>query len=239
MRISWTRRLTGVAGLVAVTWLVAESGVSAAPKDAADPAVEADLAFLKAGLEKDLAGKEKRAVPTLKAAAMNLALAGSADLREQAVKVAAAIGKKDYAGAKALAAKLSPAAGSHGDPAKLIDAGKYDLAEVMSAYRAEKVGGMNLDKDIKAISKGTSKDAKLAATVAARTALLAEYTAALPAEKAAANDAGKKKWEALSKDQLEAAKGLAAAAAAGGPDLAKKATALDASCTACHNQFRD
>ena len=236
MRTPWTRRLAGVAGLVAMTWLVAASGVTAADKDAIDPALAADIAFLKAGLEKDLTGKEKRAVPTLKAAAMNLALAGSADLRDQALKVAAAIGKKDYAGAKALAAKLTPAAGSHGDPAKLIEAGKYDLAEVMSTYRAEKVGGMNLEKDIK--SKG-KVDAKQAAVIAARTMLLAEYTAALPVEKAAANDAGKKKWEGLSKEQLKAAKELADDAAKGGKDLAKKLTALDATCVACHNQFRD
>jgi hypothetical protein len=218
-----------------MTGLIVMGGAVAAP-DTPEEVLAADIEFLKAGLEKDLAGKERRAVPTLKAAAMNLALAGSEELREQALKIAIAIGKKEYTEAKALAATLTPKSGKPGDPVKLIELGKYDLDEVMSAYRAEKVGGMNLEKDIKAKTK---TDAKLAALIAARTALLAQYTAALPAEKAAANEAGKKKWEALSMDQLKAAKELAEEAAKNGKDLANKLTALDATCVNCHNQYRD
>lgn len=235
MRTPLTRRLAGVAGLLAATaWLAADADLAAAPKDA-ESAVAADIAFLQKGLAKT---PEKRAVPTLKAAAMNLALAGSADLRKQALKVAEAIGKKDFAAAKTAAAKLTPAAGDGGDAAKLAAAGKYDISEVMSAYRAEKVGGMNLEKDIKTAAK---KDAKLAAVVAARSALLADYTAALPVDKAAGNDANKKKWEGLSQDQLKASKEVLDEAAKGSasPALAKKVSALEATCTACHNQFRD
>jgi hypothetical protein len=238
----WIRRLAGVAGLLAVVGLVAGPDVTAAPKDDADviaKAIEADIAFLQKGLEK---APEKRALPTLKAAALNLALNGSGELREGALKVAEAVGKKDFAAAKATAAKFTPAAGEKGDPAKLAATAKYELADVMSAYRAEKVGGMNLEKDIKAQSKKAT-DPKLAEVIAGRSIALADYTLVLPSEKAAANPGNKTKWEEYSKGQIKAAQEVAAEAAKGAAAdkavLAKKMAALDASCVACHNEFRD
>lgn len=238
MRTPWIRLSTGAAGFLAMAWLAAAGITAAADADASTAkAIEADIAFLKKGLEKT---PEKRAVPTLKAAAMNLALVGSGDLREQALKVAEAITKKDYTAAKTAADKLPAAAGTKGDAAKLAAAANYDLAEVMSAYRADKVGGMNIEKDIKTNGK---KDAKVAELAAVRSLLIAEYTLALPTDKAAANDAGKKKWEAFTRDQIKAAAEVAAEAAKGDAAdkaaLTKKLAALDASCVACHNDFRD
>ena len=111
MRTQWFRRLAGVAGLFAMAWLAAGPSVTAADVDTSGTSpnvIEADIAYLQKALEKT---PEKRAVPTLRAAAMNLALAGSGDLRDQALKVADAVAKKDYAGAKAAAAKLTPGSG--------------------------------------------------------------------------------------------------------------------------------
>jgi cytochrome c556 len=73
--------------------------------------------------------------------------------------------------------------------------------------------------------------------------LVSHYTLKMPAERATANPSNQKKWEGYSNDTQKLASEIAAEAAKGaGADagaLAKKLKALDASCTACHNEFRD
>ncbi len=246
----WIRRSAGGAGLLAAAWLtVAATGSAADDKGQLPPAVakgmvEKDIAFLQKGLSKT---PEKRAVPTLKATAMLIALYAQDNqqggLRDQALKVAEAIAKKDYAGAKAAAdgLKAAPGGGS-GGAVKLADQAKFDIAELMSTFRNATVGGRNMEKDIRAQAKSVT-DPTLVGEMAARTVLICQYAHQMPAEKASANPANLKKWAGYTDDTAKLAREIADEAAKGAGAnkgvLSKKLKALDASCTACHNDFRD
>ena len=219
----------------------------ALPEGSANQLIESDIAFLKKGLSKE---PEKRAVPTLKAAAMMIALNAQnnlegkdgdkmAAIRAQALTVAAAIAKKDYAGAKAAVDGFDTAKGGDKKPLKLSELHKFDLAELMSQFRAGKVGGRNIEADLKDQGKKVT-DAKLVAELGARVANIAQFTAEFPAEKAVG--AKKKAWDDLSKEMKKLGEDVAAEAAKGAKadtaGLAKKVQAINANCTACHNEFR-
>lgn len=246
MRNLWIRRLTATAGLFAAAWLAAAPTGSAAddlPPAVAKGLVERDIAYLQKELSKT---PEKRAVPTLKAAAMLIALyaqdTGQGELRDQALKVAGALAKKDFAGAKTAAAGLKPGAAGKVAPVSLHEQHNFDLAELMSTYRNATVGGRNVEKDIRTQAKSVT-DPTLVGDIGARVVLISHYTLKMPAERASANPANLKKWEGYSNGTQKLATEIAAEAGKGaGADkaaLAKKLKALDASCTACHNEFRD
>lgn len=255
MRIQWIRRLAGGAGLFAAAWLAVgsvDSGYAAdpLPPEVTGKLVEADIALL----QKKLATKPaKRAEGSLKAVAMMIALyadqnASGKDaekmiaLRSQALKVAEAIAKKDFAAAKTAAEGLSKPSGGDKKAIKLHEQAKFDIAEVMSPFRAATVDGLNIEKDIRAQAKGVT-DVKLVGDLAAHTTLLGEYTLLLPVEKATANAANKKKWDDYTNDMLKLSRDIAAEAAKGAKadkaGLKSKLSKLDGSCTACHNDFRD
>jgi hypothetical protein len=244
VRNLWIRRLTASAGLLAAAWLsVAPTGSAAdtkLPPDVANGLIEREIAYLQKELAKT---PEKRAVPTLKTTAMLIALhaqnSGQGELRDQALKVAEALTKKDYAGAKTTVAGLKPGAAGKADAIALHEKHNFDLAELMSVYRNSTVGGRNMEKDIRTQAKKVT-DPKLLADLGARIVLVSHYTLKMPAEKASANAANKKKWDGYSNDTEKLAAEIATEAAKGdGAGLAKKLKALDASCTACHNEFRD
>jgi hypothetical protein len=245
------RRLAGGAGLFAAAWLIAAATETTAadtvtlPAGVAQKAVGADIAFLQKGLSKT---PQKREVPTLKAVAMLLALHGQnnlsdpkmAALRDQALKVGAAVAQKNYAAAKAEAGKLaSPPAAASSAPVKLAEQNKFDLAELMSMFRNERVGGLNIEKDIRAQAKKVT-DVDAAGVIGVRCADAAVYAVQLPPSDAVG--AKKKQWDDWCAEMkklgeevaAEAGKGASADKAA----LAKKFSALDANCTACHNVFR-
>lgn len=244
MRTSWTRRLAGAAGLFAAAcWLTAAGTPTVAKDDVPDPVLKALIEKDVAYLQKALSGKvEKRAVNTVKATAMLVAAyaqkSGNGALQDQALAVAAAVGKKDFAGAKAAAAKLSGAAG--GSPKAVALQEKTNLDEIMSTYRNGTVGGLNMEKDIRAQGKKLS-DVKLAAELGARSAVIADY--ALKLAPADANGTKKKQWDDWCKEMAALGADVAAEAGKGaGADKAaveKKLKALDANCTACHNVFRN
>jgi hypothetical protein len=243
VRTQWFRRLAGVAGLLAGVWLAtAASADSPVPDPIAGKLTEANIAYLQKGLEKM---PEKPMIPTLKAVAMMIALhadgKGDAALRDQALKVADAIAKKDFAAAKTEAGLLNNPPKSSKKDVKLHEQAKFELAEVMSVYR-NSPRGLNIEKDIRAQAKGVT-DVKLVGDLAAHTLLTGEYTLKLPAENAAANAANKKKWDNYTNDMNKIAKEVADEAAKGAKaDKAKLKTGLgklDASCTNCHNDFRE
>lgn len=247
MRNLWIRRLSASAGLLAAAWLsVAPTGSAAddkLPPDVANGLIERDIGYLQKELAKT---PEKRAVPTLKTTAMLIALhaqnTGQAGLQDQALKVAEALSKKDYAGAKTAAAGLKPGAAGKADAVNLHEKYEFDLAELMSAYRNATVGGLNMEKDIRTQAKSVT-DPKKVGEIGARIVLVSHYTLKMPAEKAAANPSNRKKWDGYSNDTQKLAAEIATEAGKGaGADkaaLSKKLKALDASCTACHNEFRD
>jgi len=249
VRNLWTRRIVGA---TAVVGLAAWSLGAANPLPEGNGVAAADIAFLQKGLSKQPIPRE---VPTLKAVAMLVALnaqnqmdgkdgAKMAGLRDAALAVADAVGKKDFATAKAAAAALAEAKPvSDAKPVKLdelVTAHKFDLDQLMSSFRKGTVGGLNLEADVKAQSKAVT-DPKAAAVVAGRVALIGEYTLALPPE--AIDAAKKKQWDAWSKEMTTLATDLSAEAAKGAAaDKAKMAKGfrnLDANCNACHTVFRN
>jgi hypothetical protein len=244
-----TRRLFGAAALLGLAAL-------ALPTDAADPIAGADKVltsdakFLEKGLEKS--PPEKRAIPTLKAVAMMIALnaqnqAGGKDAalkageRDAALAVAAALAAKDYPAAKEAAAKISaPLPAKDAKPVDLAKMHKFDLAEVMSTFRKARVGGLGLEDDVRAFSKGV-KDPEAAALAGGRIALIGHYTLALPPD--INNPAQKAQWEKWSKEMTKLGEEAAAEGAKGATaDNAKLATTfknLDINCNACHTAFRN
>ena len=260
MRNQWIRRLAGGTGLLAAACLAVAGTGSAAegdlPEGLADKVIAAQVAYL----QKELAvpKPEKQVVPSIKATAMLLALAAQnnaagkdaakmAALRDQALKVAELVSRKDYAGAKKAAAALSgPPAGSGGKgPVELHKQHGFELHELMSVFRqyetrTRKLGGWDLEKDVKDIArKKKDADPARAAEIGAWAVLIGQYTLHLPNEE---GQAKKKDWDRYTNEMIQIGRDLAESAAKGKADkaaLQKKVFALDANCNACHGEFRD
>jgi hypothetical protein len=244
------RLLAGGTALVAGLWfLTAATAAPTLPKDTLKKVVEADIAALQKYIETCAADPKdaKRFGPTTRAQAMMLAMyaeaAGDAALRDEALKVAAVLDKKDWKAAGDLAKKLAFKAGA--GPLKSGDLHtkhKFALDEVMSPFRGGTVGGMNIEKDLRALrDKKVEIDPAAVELLAARIAVLSEYASHMPNEKAT----GKKKdqWVKLSKDSIDQSAKLAAEAGKGkganAAAIVKLATQIDRQCADCHKEFRD
>jgi hypothetical protein len=238
------RLAAGGTALTAGLWLLAFATAAPPelPKDSYKKAIEAEIAAIQKNLNGGM--PDKRAANTIRGQAMMLAVYGEAtkntDLTAQALRVAEAMAKKDWTGADKEAKKLAspPQEGTVKGP--LEAQAKFDLDAAMSAFRLGKVGGLNIEADIRAAAKGGPVDAKAAELLAVRTAAIASYAIHYPNEKAA-SPANKGKWEKLSKEMMSLSKDIAEEAGKGGDQ--KKLTGLfkrlDANCTNCHNDFRD
>ena len=252
MRNLWIRRLVGGAGLLAAAWLTVAADDAAAqdalPPDIADAVIKADIAML----QKDLPKADKVKMYALKGTAMMIALYGQknadgpngdkmAALRDQALKVAAAIGKKDAKGAKAAADALSNSTGGDKKPVDVVKQHDFDIAEAMSPFK-KAPRGQNLEADIKAQAKNVT-DVKLAGALGVRSALYGEFAAAMkPTDRAKPGSAEERLWDTSAKDMISLGREIAAEAAKGAKadkaTLKAKLTKLDAACTACHNEFK-
>jgi hypothetical protein len=243
VRNTWIRRLVGATALLGViAWSL--------PTEAANPLPEsngtlaADIAFLQKGLGKE---PQKREIPTLKAVAMLIALNAQNQggekmlgLRDAALSVAAAIAKKDFAGAKTAAEGLSsPKAGTDKKALKLHELHGLDLDSVMSSFRKGTVGGLNLEADVRTQAKGVT-DVKAAGIIGGRVALIGDYTLLLPPD--LGDKAKKDQWAKWSQEMTDLGHDIAKESAKGDKankaDLAKKFKALDVNCNACHTVFR-
>jgi len=251
-------KLTTQRALAAALALTAAGGLLLSPTAAKDPLPEgtnakviaADIEFLTTGFD----AKPTRAgtLAALKSGAMLLALSAQngmdgkdADkmtaLRDQALKVAGAIAAKKTADAATATAGLASAKGGDKKPLKLHEQAKFDLAELMGAYRSSKAGSLNIEADLKAAEKGT-KGPDVVEVQAARVALIAQYSLDMPPS-GAESGAKRKQWDELAQESMklgleasaEAAKGAKADAA----KLKKALGAINANCAACHSKFRD
>lgn len=244
MLTRWIRRSAGLAGLLAAAALVAPPAASKAadplPPGQSKKLIDADIAYLKKGLAKK---PDKPVVNTLHGVAMLLAMeaqnTGEAGLRDQALKVADALSKTDFAAAKAAADGLSNPPKGDAKDVKLHEKGGVDINVIMGPMR-NAPRGLNIEKDLKAQSKKVT-DVKLVADLASRSALIAEYTALLPATEATGGEK-KKIWTDSTEDMRKLSREIAAEAAKGDKadkaGLQKKLVALDTACTACHNTFK-
>ncbi|MBX9626849.1 MAG: cytochrome c, partial [Gemmataceae bacterium] len=207
------------------------------PAASAKKAAAADVAALQEKLDAIAAdpAKTKGAVRTARALALTLAAYGD-EGKAAAGSVLEALHGKTPDAKKALEAlKAGKGGGALGD--------KHDLEDVMSPFRAAKVGGLNIEKDLKDGAKTGKLAAADAEVLGARCVALAEYTLKMPNDKAKTSPAMTKNWEKWTKDMAAAGKAVADEAGKGDKADAKKLTAalkkLDSSCTNCHNQFRD
>jgi hypothetical protein len=256
------RTLVGCAALAAGLWAITAAAtagdVPELPAASYKKAADADLKFLQTRLA-DLAktqaagGKllDGQVKPALGASLM-LAVYGDAlgdnALKTDVVKVAEAIVKKDFKGANEMAQKLSVKPGG-GKPGALSKPFKDEimLAAVMSPFRGGTVGGLNIDRDIKDMTKAmgaTKIDPATVEILAVRSAVITAYGLHVPNDKGKVNDVNKKKWEKYSTDSIDFSKQVAieAAKGVGKADEKKLKTLLsnlNGRCTACHNDFRD
>jgi hypothetical protein len=239
------RLAAGGTTLAAGLWLLASAAAAPPdmPKDAYKRAIEAEIAAIQKNLNGGM--PDKRAANTIRGQAMMIAVYGEAtkntDLTAQAIKVAEAMSKKDWTGADKEAKLLAspPKGGTVRGP--LHEQAKFDLDTAMSAFRLGKVGGLNIESDIRSLAKGGTIDAKAAELIAVRSATIGSYAVHYPNEKATANAGTKGKWDKLSKEMMSLSKDIAEEAGKGGDQkkLAGLFKRLDANCTNCHNDFRD
>jgi len=243
VRNSWIRRTAIALGLFCSAALGLTAFAKAPGAGFSDATtLAADIAFLQKGLAKD---PQKREIPTLKAAALLVALNAQNGKRDQsgirdgALAVAEAISKKDYAKAKTLVAALADAKPTDKKAVGLVEVSKIGLEEVMSCFRKGTVGGLNLEADVKAYGKAVG-DVKAAGVAGGRIALIADYTLMLPPE----NTTGDKKaqWDKWSKEMGKLGSDVTTEVGKG--DKADKALlmktfkALEVNCNACHTVFR-
>jgi hypothetical protein len=248
------RVLVGGTALFAGLWfLSAAAAAPTLPKETYKKVAEADIVQLQKSIDVILADDKetKRFGPTVKSLAMMLAMygeaTGDAGLKDQALKVAAAAAKKDYKEAGEQAKKLAVKPGAA--PLKSSDLQKmhkFALDEVMSPFRGAKVGGLNIDRDLKDMIKKDMPLKIVAADVelmAARIAILGDYMQYFPNDKAEVKQEFKDMWKKWSKDTQDLGKQIAEEASKGAKasekDLLGMLKKLEARCSDCHNKFRD
>lgn len=235
------RRPAGAIALAAGICLLTSASTLLAelPKETAKKVREADIEQLQKKVEIIAAdpAKTRGTVYTVRGLALMLAKHGDEALTAQAARVVEAIEKKDYKAASEAAKGLSAPKG--GAAPKF----EYDLADVMSSYRLERSGGLNIEKDIRDYRKAKKIEPKDAELIGARSALIASYTTKMPNDKAMTNPAMTKKWERWSQEMETTGTELADEGAKGDKaDQVKMVSILsklEASCTNCHNDFRD
>lgn len=239
------RLSAGAVALATGLWFLSTASAQPTPtKDAFKKAVAADIAYIQEALKTGTPAKG--AVRTVKATAMFLAsygeATGDAGLTADALKVAEAMAKKDYKGAEEAAKALGTSKTGAKPKGPLHTLAKFDLEDVMSPYRLGRLGGLNMEKDIRDGIKAGTVDAKTAELIGVRTAVIAKYTSHYPNEKASTNKMLTEKWAGWSKEMGDLGKQLADEAGKAKADqkalngILKK---LDANCLNCHNAFRD
>jgi hypothetical protein len=241
------------AGVVAVcSWTLT---IQAAPpklsREIFERVATADIAQLQTSLAKcqESAAESRRNLPTARAVAMLLALEaqalGDALLQKQALEIAEILKKKDFSAADKLAKNLKVQAGNAPlSTQNLHKHADFHLEEVMSPYRLARSGGLNIEKDIRDWSKkGAKLDPAAVEILAARTALLSEYTFHLPNDKAEVSKANLEQWQKYSQELIDFSQQLAVEAAKGKSanpaTLTSLLSKINNKCSDCHNKYRD
>jgi|SRR5579883_1265340 len=254
------RTFVGCAALAVGMWAItspATADTPALPANSYKKAAEADLKFLqtrladlakkKAAGEKLLQGQIKPALGvSLLLTAYGEAL-GDATLKADSLKIAEAIEKGDFKTADELAKKLTVKPGTPGKLGPLPKPFKTELMleSVMSPFRGSSVGGMNIERDIRDMSKakGAKIDPAEVEILAVRSSVINAYAAHAPNDKASVNAANKKLWEKWAMEATDTSNQLAAEAAKGAKADEKKLKTLlsnlNARCSDCHEKFRD
>lgn len=247
------RVLAGATALVAGLWFLTDAGAAPTlPKDTYKKVIEADIGTLQKYIEIcDSDPKEaKRHGPTVRSLSMMLAAyaeaTGDAALRDEALNIAKLLStkEKDWKKAGEMAAKLKAKPGAMPlKPSNVHAMHKFALDEVMSPFRGGTVGGMNIEKDIRALRDKKGADPAAVELLAARTAIISDFAVHFPNDKAMVDKKKTDQWIKLSKDATELSQKLAEEAAKGKKaseaEIYRLAGLLDAKCVNCHKDFRD
>jgi len=165
--------------------------------------------------------------------------AQAAAIRDEAIKIYKLAADGNFKGAAAAAKDLTtvkPAA-----DAKKIDVtkdlGELTQKEVMHNFLKTSQFGTNAEADIIANAKKAAAKPADTALIAHRVLAMGELNKGIVK---ADNAADKKKWEEYNTKMIKATEALLAASQKKGSaaDLAKAYTAVNASCTACHDDFK-
>jgi hypothetical protein len=167
--------------------------------------------------------------------------AAMASVRDSAIKLAKAAGEKDYKDLAALTKAIeTPKAGDAKaesiDVLKALD--KVSIDDTMYNFKKLVSYGSGAEEAIKANSKKVVASQIETAAIAQRVIALAEMSKTVVG---GSNDAEKKEWVSIAEEMDKAGKALHAASKkkTTPADLAKAFLAVDASCTKCHNKFKN
>lgn len=165
-----------------------------------------------------------------------------AAVRDAALKIAKAAGDKDFKTVTATSKELASAKGTEGKKMTydelLKAAGKeVSIDDVMHNFKKTNAHGGAWEDAIKNNSKKAVSKADDTTSIAHRVIALGEYSKIVTK---ASNDKEKKEWNEFNEKMIKAGEELLAAGKAKktGADLAKAFTAVNGSCTACHNTFK-
>jgi hypothetical protein len=207
-------------------------------------AAEADVAALRKLLD---GGKpDRRAGGTIKGLAVMVAAHGQeirdAELVVRAVAVAEAAAKKDWATADTLARALTLAPGGDVFPKReLHTEAQLSLEDMMSPFRTAKVGGLNVEQDLKAAMRAGQMAPRDAELLGTRVVVIADLTAQFPPKdpKERGQRLQLQGWEKNVQTMRDVARQLAVEGTKGNGQVGLLLKRLDASCVNCHNDFRD
>jgi cytochrome c556 len=252
VQLAWTRKV--LAAVAAAAFV----GVVAVPAPAKDPLPEggaakqqeADMAFLKAAVEK----KAKNSIDPVRSSALLVALSAQnrfggkddeqlAGLRDQMMKLAEALADSEKPDWAAAAKALDAAKTAKGDkkPVKIHEAKDFDEVILMNIFKKSARGGRGWEDDLTEMAQGKKEpDAARVLEIALGSQLVGQLVADLPPEGTAG--AKKKDWDKYTADMQKTGKEAAEEAMKGAKAdkaaLKKKLEAMEANCTACHKVFK-
>ena len=165
--------------------------------------------------------------------------AKAAGIRDEAVKIYKAAADGNYKGAADLARGL-PSAKPASDAKKidfLKDLGEVTQKEVMHNFLKTTQFGTNAEADIIANGKKATAKPTDTALIAHRVLAMGELNKVVVKAEGAAD---KKKWDDYNAQMIKATEALLAATKkkSSAADLAKAYTAVNATCNACHDDFK-
>ena len=250
--------LTGIIGLN-LTLTDAAPGNATVPESEFKPLVDQDIKNIEAMIvvgKKGGTANTKKAAYSIKSSAMMIAAyaqsrigtkgaddAKLASLRDQAIKVAIAAGKKQFPAVETAVATLKANPVIPNVNTKKIDlvkeVGEFDLEELMFQLKKTAIGGLGVEEEIKAQAKKPTITPAKAAELAQRLLTLSDYCEVIGINGGFNAAKPKKAWDEFNKDMKTAAQGVIAASGKKDPAALKTAfDKLDRSCVACHDKFK-
>jgi hypothetical protein len=249
VQLAWTRKVLAAVAAAAFVGVLSVPGTAKdpLPEGGAAKQQDADLAFLKAAVDK----KAKNSIDPVRTTAVLVAqsaqnrLGGKDDeqlagLRDEMVKIAKALADSDKPDWAAAAKALEAAKTAKGkkDPVDLSKLEEFDIVVTMNVFKKAARGGRGWEDDLIEMAQGKKEaDAARVLEIAQGTHLVGQLAEQMPP------DAKKKEWGKYTADMLKASKEAADEAVKGAKAdkavLKKKVEAMEANCTACHKVFKN